>query len=115
MEVDSQDSDRNSLDTTGRWSLCSGPRRIDAFNFNEFKTLIESSILQGEKWVALDFSKTEFMSILSIKFLSEVAEQLISREGGLALVAPSEKLKRQISIYASLRCMHIFKTLNHLK
>lgn len=89
------------------WHILTVEDRIDAFNFLDFKTKIEKLIASGEHRIALDFTHTRFLSLTSIQFLTQVADQLQFLKGGLAIFGIVEKLKRQISIYASREKMHI--------
>lgn len=76
--------------------------RLDTFNYELTKREISGKIQLGPKQVAVNLKQTRFLSLPVIKLLSEMAEDLSNTGGQMALVTPSEKLKRQFRIYASL-------------
>lgn len=96
------------------WALISLEERVDSFNYERVKTEIEALIAAGRTQVAVDLGRAKFLSVPSIKYLSTLADLLRSQGGQLALLCPSEKLKRQIDIYASLDKMRLFRTLKDL-
>lgn len=96
------------------WALVSLQERVDSFNYDQVRGEIEALIASGRTQVAVDLAKAKFLSVPSIKYLSSLADVLRSQGGQLALLCPSEKLKRQIDIYASLDKMRLFRTLNDL-
>lgn len=96
------------------WALVSLEERIDSFNYEQVRADIDALIASGRTQVAVDLAKAKFLSVPSIQYLSSLADVLRSQGGQLALLCPSEKLKRQIDIYASLDKMRLFRTLNDL-
>lgn len=99
LHVEKQSKESNQKLT---WAEVFVPSRIDAFTFKEFKNQVEEKLSSGEKFLAMNFTDTEFLSLLTIKFIISVAEELLNSKGQMALVGVSEKLKRQIGIYASI-------------
>lgn len=93
------------------WLLLSIRSRMDAFNFEEVATEIKELVDQGNQNLILDLSNTKFLSLKSIKFLSEVAVSLNQREGRLALLGLSQKLKRQLHTFASFDGMEFYRSL----
>jgi anti-anti-sigma regulatory factor len=89
------------------WSYLPAPGRLDAFNFELTKTEIEQIAAQSQQ-IAIDVSGAHFVSIPMIKFLDSLAREMVRKGGRLALVGPTEKLKRQISIFASLDPLTVF-------
>ena len=83
------------------WLYITAPGRLDAFNFEETKNAIESLALK-EPNIAIDVSGAHFVSIAMIKFFHALASDLSRRGGRLALIGPTEKMKRQFHIFASL-------------
>ena len=83
------------------WVYIPAPGRLDAFNFEIAKSEIEEAATKS-KQIALDVSGAQFISIPMIKFIHSIARELVKRGGRMALVGPTEKLKRQIRIFASL-------------
>jgi anti-anti-sigma regulatory factor len=89
------------------WVYVPAPGRMDSFNFETTKRNLES-LCQQTKRVALDVSAAHFVNIPMIRFLHEMAKDLNRAGGRLALVGPSEKLKRQFCIFASLDQVEVF-------
>ncbi|MEZ4872000.1 MAG: hypothetical protein R2827_07105 [Bdellovibrionales bacterium] len=87
---------------SGQWGIYEVPKRVDAFNFEDFSEQLKNYVNTKGPWVALDCSTTTFLSLIAIKFISEQADILVGKNGGMAIIGPTEKLKRQISIYATL-------------
>ena len=92
------------------WVLFSVEDRIDSFNYEEFKVQMENIVKKGSVNLALSLEQAQFLSLPSIKFFAGLAHQLEKQGGRFALVGAPEKLKRQISIFASLDSMSIFRS-----
>src|SRR5438270_10065669 len=84
--------------------------RIDSFSLNEFKNLIDTHLSQKPSTLTLDLIGTKFLSIPCIKLIAYWAEQIESNGGRLILLGPTEKLKRQIGIYGSLKHLMVKKS-----
>ena len=82
------------------WVYIPAPGRLDAFNFDLAKTEIEQAAGKS-KQLAIDVSGAQFVSIPMIKFIDSLARELVKKGGRLAVVGATEKLKRQIAIFAS--------------
>lgn len=82
------------------WLYIPAPGRLDAFNFDQTKQFIEE-VRPRTKQIAFDVREAHFVSLPMIKYLHGLALELSRAGGRLALVGTTEKLKRQISIYAS--------------
>lgn len=100
--------------TSVEWCIEGLPERVDSFNFAEIKEHVEKKLTDKTKFLALDFSKTRFLSLTFIQYLSKVAERLNSVSGQLSIIAIPEKLKRQISIYASVDNLYFVSQKKHL-
>ena len=96
------------------WVIISIAGRIDSFNFGEFKSLFHKLIQAGQKRLVVDLAQAKFLGLPTIKFLNEIALQLQETGGHLALLSASEKLKRQIHIYASLNPMRLVRSREEL-
>lgn len=83
------------------WYYVPAPGRLDAFNFELTKNRLEELSKSANK-IALDVSSAHFVSIPMIKLIHSLASELARKGGRLALVGTTEKLKRQIHIFASL-------------
>lgn len=83
------------------WVYVPAPGRLDAFNFDTAKRELEHAASQARQ-IAIDVSGAHFVSIPMIKFIHSLASEMVRRGGRLALVGTTEKLKRQIHIFASL-------------
>jgi anti-anti-sigma factor len=84
------------------WVYVPAPGRLDAFNFEAAKKELED-VARRTKQIAIDVSTVHFVSIPMIKFIHSLASEVARKGGRLALVGPTEKLKRQIHIFASRR------------
>lgn len=84
------------------WFIHRMGERIDSFNQNEFNAKIEQAYGQGHRKIALDLQHTKFLSLPSIKMIVDWGERLRAGSGEMLLIAPSEKLKRQIGIFGSM-------------
>ncbi|MCB0419681.1 MAG: STAS domain-containing protein [Bdellovibrionales bacterium] len=83
--------------------------RVDSFRFDEVKDQIAKYVDEGPEAVALDLSNVDFLSLAIIKFFGEVAHSLQLEGRELILLGLSEKLKRQVDLYASLDGMMIYR------
>lgn len=89
------------------WLYIPAPGRLDAFNFENTRLEL-LQVAEFEKQIAIDVSGAHFVSIQMIKFIHTLAKDMSTRGGRLALVGPSEKLKRQIHIFASIESLTFF-------
>jgi anti-anti-sigma factor len=96
------------------WVVVSISGRIDSFNQASFYGQVERLINEGKRRVAIDLSRAKFLSLPSIKWLTNLAFELKEKGGDLALVAASEKLKRQIDIYATLDPIQVLRSKSDL-
>lgn len=97
------------------WVILAILGRIDSFNFQIFKDQLEDLKKVGHRQVAIDLSQAKFLSLPTIKLLADLATDLQQNEGKFALMAASEKLKRQIDIYASLTPMRVVRNSAELR
>lgn len=97
------------------WIMVSIVDRLDAFNYDQVKGQLCEILEEGNQNIALNLEKAKFLSLPSIKYISNLADDLASGGRKLALVAPSEKLKRQIEIFASLEKMRLYRTTKDLE
>lgn len=91
------------------WVVVSINNRVDSFNYQDLTAKTDGAIRDGKN-LAFDLGKARFLSLPSIKYMSLLAESLLAEGRQVALVAPSEKIKRQIHVYASLEKMKLFRT-----
>ncbi|MCB9025549.1 MAG: STAS domain-containing protein [Bdellovibrionaceae bacterium] len=85
--------------------------RLDESNFKEFTSEMDKIVQEkSNPNIALQMSEIEFLSLPTIKYFSVIAEGLVKKGGKFALVGVSEKIKRQIDIFASLKPMLVFRS-----
>lgn len=96
------------------WFYVPAPGRLDAFNFELTKTELEALAAEA-KQIAIDVSSAHFVSIPMIKFIDSLARDLVRRGGRLALVGPTEKLKRRINTFASLDPLTVYSSVKWQK
>jgi anti-anti-sigma factor len=92
------------------WVIVAISGRIDSFNQDTFCGQVKTLVSQGRRRVAIDLSHAKFLSLPSIKWLCSLALELKEQGGQVALLSASEKLKRQIEIYASLEPMQVVRS-----
>ena len=92
------------------WVLFSISDRLDSFSHDDFTQAMEKALSDGKRCVALDLGRTRFLSMPTIKYVSNIAERLSHNGGRFALLRTPEKLKRQIQIFASLKPMLVFRS-----
>ena len=89
------------------WVPVTFSSRIDAFNVDRFKESL-SDFCDPQKRLALDMRDVQFINYEAIRHIHQLAIELESSGGELALVGPTEKLKRQVSLFASLDPIRVF-------
>ena len=99
----------------GDWSIVTISGRVDSFNYESFCKQLKALVHAGKNKLALDLSRVKFLSLPSIKYLTTLASELEKNGGNFALLAASEKLKRQIDIYATLKTMQVVRRENELR
>jgi anti-anti-sigma factor len=92
------------------WNVISVGDRVDSVNLRELQSQIDHLLQKRELYLVIDLRQAIFLSLPSIKYFAVVADQIGKLGGSLALLAPSEKIKRQIHIYASLEEMKLFRS-----
>lgn len=97
------------------WAVITVFDRIDSFNFDELRAEVSSLVERGDKQLVLDLENAQFLSLPAIKYFASIAERLQGLAGQFALLSPSEKIKRQINIYATLDNMKLFRTRRDLE
>lgn len=95
---------------SANWNVISVGDRIDSVNLRELQSQIDHLLQKRELYLVIDLRQAIFLSLPSIKYFAVVADQIGKMGGSLALLAPSEKIKRQIHIYASLEEMKLFRS-----
>jgi anti-anti-sigma regulatory factor len=100
-------SRETSLAEHAGWKVLTIEDRVDAFNTPNLIEQIEAIIESDTPYLILNLETTSFISISFIKKMSEWAERLKKKTLPMILLKPSEKLKRQIDIFASLEQFHI--------
>lgn len=98
----------------GPWQVFSIVGRVDSFNFQAVKAALEATATQHPQRLVVDLAATDFLSIPFIKLLAQIGANLRKNGSKLTIVAPSEKLKRQIDIFASLDEMHVYRSIDQL-
>lgn len=104
-----------SIEKVGPFHLFTLEGRVDAFNFDDVQEALMKLAGKHAQGLAVNLEKAEFLSIPFIKLLAEVADKVRAQGTRLALVAPTEKIKRQIDIFASLDDMIIYRSRRHLE
>lgn len=92
------------------WVIVSINNRIDSFNCDELMSTLDAVMRESQKNLAFDLGKVKFLSLPSIKYMSSLADSLQRFGRQVALVAPSEKLKRQIYVYAGLDNIKLYRS-----
>ena len=96
--------------TKNGWWIQPLGERVDYFNQSTLEGDLEGMIEKGHKQIALDLTQTRFLSFVCIKMMAKWADMLKAQGGHLMLIAPTEKIKRQIGIFASLENMVVTKS-----
>lgn len=94
------------------WVVVSIGDRLDSFNISHLTQQVKELVGKGKSKLAFDLEQASFLSLPSIKFLAEVAEELRAKNGEFALIGPTEKIKRQIDIFATLNSMRLYRSKN---
>ena len=92
------------------WNLVNLKARVDAGTFDELQTAVRDLRLQGKTHIALDLRLTRFLSVPAIQLIVSVARELKEQSGELVLVGPSEKTKRHLEIYGSIKDVRIVRS-----
>lgn len=92
------------------WNLINLKARVDAGTFEELQTAVRDLRLQGKTHIALDLRLTRFLSVPAIQLIVSVARELKEQGGELVLLGPSEKTKRHLEIYGSIRDVRILRS-----
>ena len=88
--------------------------RVDAFNDRQIIQAFERS-MGSSRFVALELSTCEFLSLQMLKFLSELNRELGRKGGELALVRPNHNVRRQIEIFLGTKNFRVYDSLSALQ
>lgn len=91
------------------WILLRFPDRVDALNIHGMINAVEAE-LSKDRRIAFDMRQVQFINLQALKYLHEVAVELNQSGGRVALVGPSEKLKRQFTLFAALEPFKIISS-----
>ena len=91
------------------WNLINLKARVDAGSFDELQASVRDLRLQGKTHIALDLRLTRFLSVPAIQLIVSVARELKEQGGELVLVGPTEKTKRHLEIYGSIKDVRILR------
>lgn len=91
------------------WTVVDINDRVDSFNQDAFRYKLQALLDAKVDSIAFNLAPTYFLSFTSIKALGDVAKNLRQSGGRAVLLAPSEKLKRQIDVYASLDDLEVVR------
>jgi anti-anti-sigma regulatory factor len=83
------------------WLLVHVPDRVDALNGQAFVAGLKT-LVGGRSSLALDLRHTQFLNYQTLRFIHEAALQVTDGGRRFALVAASEKMKRQFNLFASM-------------
>ena len=89
------------MNTVQGWTMLRFPDRVDALNIIDFMKAVETQVETQDR-VAFDMRQVQFINFQALRYLHEVAIELNGRGGQVSLVGPSEKMKRQFTLFASL-------------
>lgn len=92
------------------WNLINLKARVDAGSFDDLQVAVRDLRLQGKTHIALDLRLTRFLSLPAIQFIVSVARELKEQDGELVLVGPSEKTKRHLEIYGSIKDVRVIRS-----
>jgi len=88
--------------------------RVDAFNDRQIIQSFERSI-GSSRFIALDLSGCEFLSLQMLKYLSEINRNLGRNGGELGLVRPNHNVRRQIEIFLGTKNFRVYGSMNDLQ
>ena len=91
------------------WTVVDINDRVDSFNHSSFKQKLDGVLASEVDSIAFNLAPTQFLSYPSIRAMGEMAKIIRQKGGRAVLLAPSEKLKRQISVYASLDDLEVVR------
>lgn len=91
------------------WTVVDINDRVDSFNHDAFRLKLQGLLDADVDSIAFNLAPTNFLSMPSIKAMGEVAKNLRQKGGRVVLLAPSEKLKRQVNVYASLDDLEVIR------
>jgi len=97
------------------WVFLEMPERLESQRHAIFREQVGRYMSEGRTYLAIDFSRARFINLPSIKFLTEIGEQLKAKGGALAIMAASEKIKRQFDVYGSLDQLKVIRRASELE
>ena len=92
------------------WKILTIEDRVDAFNTPSLVGQVESILDSQSPFLILNLETTSFMSIPFIKTMASWAQRMKKKALPIVLLRPSEKIKRQIDIFASLDLFYVART-----
>jgi anti-anti-sigma factor len=96
------------------WTTIKVGLRIDTFSLPDFKRRCSEAIEKGATKLVLDLEGTQFISMLGLRYIFELLQELKTKRGSLLLMAASEKLMRQTMIYSPKEIKTLFRSRKEL-
>ncbi len=91
------------------WTVVDINDRVDSFNHSSFKQKLDRVLESAVDSIAFNLAPTQFLSFPSIRAMGDLAKLVRQKGGRAVLLAPSEKLKRQIDVYTSLDDLEVIR------
>ncbi|MCB0411860.1 MAG: STAS domain-containing protein, partial [Bdellovibrionales bacterium] len=89
--------------------------RVDAFNFEAFCQEILPFARDFSRLFIFEASRLEFLGLRTMKLLGEIAADRSQHGRRPFLISPSEKLKKQIAIYADIEDWEVFRNFDEFQ
>lgn len=101
------------ITTHSKWTICHLEGRIDAF-CDQFVTDNLKAELTEKKYLAVELSGADFLSLNMIRSLVSLKVQAVEAGGDLILLSPTSGVRRHLEIYANRTGLKTFRNLEEI-
>jgi anti-anti-sigma factor len=97
-----------------RWKVIEIKGSVDALNSRLVTEPLLKLIENGELCLALNLEATSFLCLPAINFIGNTARMLAAKGGELCVIAPNDRTKRHIEVFAGFKYLNCYDSFTSL-
>ncbi len=97
------------------WRIVRVSGRVDSFNYQYLTKEIYELVNQGDLKIVVNLEEVKFLSMPSMKFLTNTSDLLRVKGGELALLGAQVPVKRHLEVFADLKKIKVADTFEEIK
>jgi anti-anti-sigma regulatory factor len=98
-----------------QWKVLAIHGKIDSFLFKKVVEDFQTQLEDGAKWIAVEMSNAEFLSVAMIRYLSQLADRMRQRGGDVVIIGAQDSLRKNIDTFAGRMRLKMYGDLLDLR